>query len=170
MERDDLFITDPASLKLVSLPKEDGEGGKTISRKESQVRRLVMTLLAFENLLKERCEVGIIQLLRNFPDLEEIVLVLRDMSMTDEVLERGDLDVAEIKDKGALRQGVFMTLCMEMFQPWRAFDHLWGVEMVESAVGRWIEDIVRRNGEFGFDWKPPRFKIRELRSTHQFKA
>lgn len=97
------------------------------------------------------------------------MLVLGDMVSSDEVMG-GDLDVAEIKKKGVLKRGVLMALCMKVFQPWRAFDHLWGVEMVESAVGRWIEDVVRRNGEFGLDWKPPRIKIRELRSACQFRA
>lgn len=149
--------------------KADGGGGTKISGKKSQIRRLAIALPAFENLLKEQCEVVIIQLLTTFPNLEEIVLVLGNMVSSDEVM-RGDLEVVEIKEKEVLKRGVLMALCMEVFQPWRAFDHLWGVEMVESAVGRWIEDIVRRNREFGLDWKPPSVKIREMRPASQFRA
>ena len=141
----------------------------TFCGKKSQARRLAIALSAFELLLKDRCEAGIIQILSNFPDVEEIVLVVGDMVSSDGVM-RGDLDVVEVKKKEVLKRGVLLALCMEVFQPWRAFDHLWGVEMVECAVGRWIEEVVRRNGEFGLDWKPPSVKIRDLRPGREFRA
>lgn len=97
------------------------------------------------------------------------MLLLGDVVSSDGVT-RGNLDVVEVKEKEVLKRGFLMALCMEMFQPWRAFDHLWGAEMVECAVERWIEDVVRRNGEFGFDWKPPSVKIRELRPAREFRA
>jgi hypothetical protein len=169
MERDCLFFIDPVSLDLGMASKVNRDGITTLCGKKRQARRLAIALPAFEVLLKDQCEAGIIQILRNFPNAEEIVLVVGDMVSSDGVM-RGDLDVVEVKEKEVLKRGVLTALCMEMFQPWRAFDHLWSAEMVECAVERWIEDVVRRNGEFGLDWKPPGVKIRELRAARAFRA
>ncbi len=168
LEHDCLFFTKFTSLKLGSDSNINPYEEITICGKKSQVRHLAITLPAFENLLKDRREVGIIQLLRNFPNLKEIVLVLGDKFSSDDVI-KGDLEVIEIK-KEILKRGVLMALCMEVFQPWRAFDHLWGVEMVECAMGRWIEDIARRNRGFGLEWKPPSVKIREVRPCSSIQS
>jgi hypothetical protein len=169
MERDYLFFIDPVSLNLGMASNMNRDGITTFCGKKRQTQRLAIALSAFEVLLKDRCEAGIIQILRNFPNVEEIVLLLGDVVSSDGVT-RGNLDVVEVKEKEVLKRGFLMALCMEMFQPWRAFDHLWGAEMVECAVERWIEDVVRRNGEFGFDWKPLSVKIRELRPAREFRA
>jgi hypothetical protein len=158
METDYVFLTDLKTPNIISSKKAD-------TPKLADIQHLAIPFPAFEELLKERHEEGITQLLRTFPGLEEIVLVV---GYRDEVLKQsgGKLEFVEVREQEVLRNGVLMGLCMEVFSPWRAFDHLLGVEMVESAVGRWVEDAVRRrNG--GEEWKVPRFRILEVRGVRE---
>ena len=84
---------------------------------------------------------------------------------SDDVLKCGDLEFVEVKE--VPKSVVLMRLCMEVFQPWRAFAGLFGVEMLEDAMGRWVEGVVgKEGGELGV----PKFKIREVRCALELKV
>jgi hypothetical protein len=88
------------------------------------------------------------------------------------VLRKADLEFVEVKE--VPRTGVLVELAMGVFQPWRAFEGLFGVGMLEDAAGRWVDGVtgrVREHGEGGVDeWKAPKFRIRGIRSGCQLKA
>jgi hypothetical protein len=105
--------------------------------------------------------------------LEEIVLVVGE---DDERLKSSDMEF--VMPKEVPRPPVLMQLTMEMFQPWRAFADLFAVEMMEDAVGKYVEGVRRRgvgkDQPGGMDLLDERtvlkFKIREVRSAREAKA
>jgi hypothetical protein len=80
------------------------------------------------------------------------------------VLRLGDLEFVMPAGVKVPRAGVLVELCVWTFQPWRAFEHLLGVEMLEDAVGQWVEGLVTKRDGVGAV-KVPKFTIREVRSA-----
>jgi hypothetical protein len=145
-----------------------GENG--IDMLSRTIRRIAVPLVIWEGLIKKRDEWSIRRTLANFPNLEEIVLVVWETD--DEVLKRRDLEF--VVPKEVPRSPVLMGLTMEMFQPWRAFADLFGVEMIEDALGSYVEEVrggvaAGKEQRTGVDLlnerTVPKFKVREIRSA-----
>jgi hypothetical protein len=168
---DYLFLTDLATLKytLESNVNHSGRpsGGNSMA---NSIRRLAVPLAAFEALLKQQQQTqqhqpSVPELLRTFPNLEEVVLVVGERKdVSEEVLKLGDLEFVMPAGVKVPRAGVLVELCVRTFQPWRAFEHLLGVEMLEDAVGQWVEGLVTKRDGVGAV-KVPKFTIREVRSA-----
>jgi len=149
------------------------EGDEAMWRK---IRRIAVPLASWETLVKERDEQSIILALQNFPKLEEIVLVVGEGG--DELLKSSDMEF--VMPKEVPRSPVLMQLTMEVFQPWRAFADLFAVEMMEDAVGKYVEAVLNRAVGAGKEplggmnlphaWTAPKFKIREVRFTREAKV
>jgi 2EXR family len=168
---DYLFLTNLATLKytLESNVNHPGRPGGSNAMANS-VRRLAVPLAAFETLLKQQQRTQQYQpsvpgLLRAFPNLEEVVLVVGERKdAREEVLRLGDLEFVMPAGFNVPRAGVLVELCVWTFQPWRAFEHLLGVEMLEDAVGQWVEGLATKRD--GLDAvKVPNFSIREVKSA-----
>jgi hypothetical protein len=160
------FFTDIKTFDVVSFLKVNGN--ENMAGLPANLRHFALPLKVWEALLRGRGEEALFQILRNFPSLE-IVLVVGDVS---EVLKCGDLEFVEAKQ--VPRTGMLVELAMEVFQPWRAFEGLVDVEVLESAVGRWVEGVnksVRGDSGSGMDeWKVPKFRIRRIRSGCETNA
>ncbi|KAE9363888.1 hypothetical protein N431DRAFT_118822 [Stipitochalara longipes BDJ] len=127
-----------------------------------KLRHLAIPLSIFESLLKIRNHPSLRELFRTFPNLEEIVIVVGDAD--DEALKRGDAEFVMLREENVPRKGLLVGLCMEVFQPWRAFAHLLRAEMMEDAVEKWVEDVMKDAGNVeGREWKAPKFRLREVR-------
>lgn len=67
-----------------------------------------------------------------------------------------------VKAEEVPRSPELVGLCVRIFQPWRAFEHLFGVEMLEDAVRQWIEGLV---GNESGERQAPKFRIRMIKSA-----
>jgi hypothetical protein len=168
---DFLFLTDLATLKYTLESNMNHSGRPSGSNAmANSIRRLAIPLAAFEALLKQQQRTqqhqpSVPELLRTFPNLEEVVLVLGERKdASEKVLRLGDLEFVMPAGAKVPRAGVLVELCVWTFQPWRAFEHLLGIEMLEDAVGQWVEGLAtKRDGVDAV--KVPKFSIREVRSA-----
>ena len=149
---DYVFLADEESVGLVlesSLPSEPGQ-----EPLGAKIRHLALPLSIFEVLIKVEPTPGIRDLFRAFPDVEEVILVAGE---PNEDALRQDVEFVMPRKENLPRKGMLMNVCMEIFHPWRAFDHLFGAELMEDAFGKWVTEKHAAKGE----WKVPKFRIRE---------
>jgi hypothetical protein len=148
-EVDYLFLLDRESLE--SFLGGGGGGGEGMGM---GIRRLAVPVGVFEGLVQ--IPRSIVELLEALPGVEEVVLVVNEVGEKGE-WEGKELEFGEV-GKGRefeLRSSVLVGLCMQVYQPWMAFEGLCTCGMVEGALGRLVESLI--------DGRVVRFKVREVR-------
>lgn len=174
-EIDCLFFVDARSFERICCVRMVGGG-----EDRKKIRRIAVPLACWEALIdeKEISERTVLQILVNFPGLEEIVLAVKEASDRDLVC--GDLELARLEWWRLPKSPALRRWTRGVFRPWKVYAHLFSVVMVEEAVRVFVGEVLRRYRrrltssweEIGHvdsldEMKAPNFMIREIKSASE---